>query len=327
MTTLCLQLKGTDPCLNLASEEYLLKNYTSNILMIWRSQSAVIVGKHQNALAEINHQYVRQNSICVARRLSGGGTVFHDEGNLNFTFIKNVDRVDQINYSLFTGIMIGILKKLELNVSANQHNALFLENKKISGSADHVHKLRVMHHGTLLFDSRLDRLKAALKTDLSKFEGKAIQSNRSEVTNIADHLSAKMEIEEFEKFIFDQICRIYPDCQVAELTPEDLNTIEKLKSEKYVQWNWTYGYSPKYKYHNRINAADKELSFTLPVEKGKITEPTFEGDISQGLALDLIATLKGRNHDYDVLKPLLISMEPRLSHEGFPAAQLLDKII
>jgi lipoate-protein ligase A len=325
--TLCFQLKDTDPYLNLATEEYLLKNYTCDIFMIWRSQTAIVVGKHQNALAEINHRYVSENNICVARRLSGGGTVFHDEGNLNFTFIKNVGRVDQINYQQFTGQMVDVLKKLGLKAYADPHNAIFLDQQKISGSADHVYKLRVMHHGTLLFNSHLSRLRNALQANLSKFEDKAIQSNRSKVTNIKDHLPKKMNMAEFEKYIFDQICQTYPDCKLTALTEEDRKAIEKLKNEKYSQWDWIYGYSPKYQYRNEILMPDKKISFVFKVEKGKIRESLWQGDISGKLSSLLANALESQNHDYQVLKPVILDIEPQLEQEGLSARMLLEKIL
>lgn len=325
--TLCFQLTDTDPYFNLATEEYLLKHYTCDIFMVWRSQSAIVVGKHQNALAEINHRYVSENNICIARRLSGGGTVFHDEGNLNFTFMKNVEKVDQINYQQFTGQMVDILKKLGLNVNASRHNAIFLDQKKISGSADHVYKLRVMHHGTLLFNSHLGRLRNALQADLSRFEDRAIQSNRSEVTNIADYLKKEMTIGEFAGFIFTQVSHSYPDYRVAALTAEDLKAIEKLKNEKYSQWDWIYGYSPRYTYRNEILLPGKKVSFVFQVEKGKIKESVWEGDISGQLSSLLANTLESRNHDYQVLKPAILAIEPQLEQEGLPARILLEKII
>ncbi len=325
--TLCFQLKDTDPYFNLATEEYLLKHYTCNIFMVWRSQSAIIVGKHQNALAEINHRYVSENKICIARRLSGGGTVFHDEGNLNFTFIKNVERVDQINYQQFTEQMVDALKKLGLNVYASRHNAIFLDQKKISGSADHVYKLRVMHHGTLLFNSHLARLRNALQSDLSRFEDRAIQSNRSVVTNIADYLKTKMTIEEFAEFILNQISQTNPDCRVAELTAEDLKAIGTLKNEKYSQWDWIYGYSPRYKYRNEILMPEKKISFVFQVEKGKIKESVWTGDISGQLSSLLTNALELQNHDYQVLKPAILAIEPQLEQEGLSAGILLEKII
>jgi lipoate-protein ligase A len=327
MTTLCLQLKNTDPYLNLATEEYLLKNQICDIFMIWQSQSAIIVGKHQNALAEINHHYARENNICIARRLSGGGTVFHDEGNLNFTFIKNIERADQINYQLFTEQIVTVLNKLGLKSYASRHNAIFLDDKKISGSADHVYKRRVLHHGTLLFNSHLAQLRNALKVDLSRFEDKAIQSNRSEVTNIADHLSKQMSIEEFARFIFEQITQTYPDHLITELTSQDREAIEKLKNEKYSQWDWIYGYSPRYQYRNDLHTSGKKVSFILFVEKGKIRETAWEGDISGQLAALLTNTLESQHHDYEVLKPVITALEPQLRQEGFSASEILEKII
>lgn len=327
MTTLGLKLKDTDPYLNLAAEEYFLKNYACDIFMIWRSRSAVIVGKHQNALAEINHRYVRENNILVARRLSGGGTVFHDPGNLNFTFIRNVDRVDQVNYRFFTQQMIDVLKKLGLEVSANRHNAIFLDQKKISGSADHVYKNRVLHHGTLLFNSRLYQLKDALKVDLSRFEDKAIQSNRSEVTNIAGYLPGKMTADEFSCFIFEQIIQTYPDHRITGMNSHDLKCIKKLRDEKYSRWDWIYGYSPKYKYRNEINIPGKRISFMLLVEKGKIKESVWEGDLSGQSAALLSNAFQSQNHDYETLKPLITVLEPQLGKEEWLVEQLLEKIV
>ena len=144
---------------------------------------------------------------------------------------------------------------------------------------------------------------------------------------MADHLSKKMNIEEFAAFIFDQISRTYPDCQVAGLTPEDLNAIENLKNEKYSQWDWIYGYSPKYRYRNEINTPGKKVSFMFFVEKGKIKESTWEGDISGRLSSLLANALESRNHDYEALKPVILTLETQLKQEGLSARMLLEKII
>ncbi|MEL7585254.1 MAG: lipoate--protein ligase [Prolixibacteraceae bacterium] len=327
MTTHCLQLKDTDPYFNLAAEEYFLKSQADDFIMTWRSKSAVVVGKHQNALAEINHRYVRENQICVARRLSGGGTVFHDPGNLNFTFIRQVDQVDRINYSLFTQLMISILKKLQLDVYANQHNAIFLDQKKVSGSADHVHRRRVMHHGTLLFNSHLHQLRDALNVDLSRFDDKAIQSNRSEVVNLSGFLPSDMTMEKFSDFIFHQLVQTSTDHVVREITSQERQDIETLRDEKYCRWNWIYGYSPRYRYRNELPAAGKKVSFMLSVEKGIIKESAWMGDISARLAAMLTNALEGRNHDYEMLKQVIPGLETQLQNEGFSAELLLEKIL
>lgn len=327
MVTHCLQLNDTDPYFNLAAEEYFLKNHVGDVILTWRSRSAIVVGKHQNALAEINHRYVRENQICVARRLSGGGTVFHDPGNLNFTFIRQVDQVDRINYNLFTQLIIDVLKKLGLAVYANQHNAIFLDQKKVSGSANHVYRRRVMHHGTLLFNSRLSQLKAALKVDLSRFEDKAIQSNRSEVVNLAEFLPADMTMEKFSDFVFDQLIQAEPDCLVRTLTSRERQAIEELRNEKYRRWEWIYGYSPRYRYRNELAPAGKKVSFMLAVEKGKIKESAWTGNISAYLAAMLTSALGGQNHDYDALKPVIAGLRPQLQNEGLSAELLLEKIL
>ncbi|MGD9557736.1 MAG: biotin/lipoate A/B protein ligase family protein [Mangrovibacterium sp.] len=327
MKTLCIRLKETDPFLNLATEEYLLKNCSADIFMLWQSRNAVVVGKHQNALAEINHRYVKEKQMVVARRLSGGGTVFQDEGNLNFTFIKNVERIDQINYREFTDLMVGLLNKLGINASAGPHNAIFAGGRKISGSADHVHKLRVMHHGTLLFNSHLVRLQRALKADLSLFEDKAIQSNRSEVTNISEQLKRPMSLEEFSGFLFTEVCQSYPEHRIADLSDEDMQAIERLKTEKYCRWDWIYGYSPRYRYRNEVAAGGKKIRFSLSVEKGRIADSSWEGDLTAPTVALLGNALQSLRHDDEALRPAIHALDSLLRKEGFSAALLTEKII
>jgi len=225
MVTLCINQTHSDPYFNLAAEEYFLKNFQEDIFMLWRSRPAVVVGKHQNALAEINHEFVRDNQIPVVRRLSGGGTVFHDPGNVNFTFIRNVESIADVNFKVFTNPVIDALKKLGIDAYTSGRNDLLIDGKKISGNAEHVHRSRVLHHGTLLFDSRLDALKGALKVDLSRFEDKAVQSNRSEVTNILPYLPNPMSAAEFSAFLFDEICKNYPDFRIYSLTASDVSAI------------------------------------------------------------------------------------------------------
>lgn len=153
MITLCINQPNSDPYFNLAAEEYFLKNFQEDFFMLWRSWPSVVVGKHQNALAEINHEFVRLHQIPVARRLSGGGTVFHDPGNVNFTFIRNVANISEVNFKIFTIPVIEALKKLGVEAYTTGRNDLLIDGKKISGNAEHVHRNRVLHHGTLLFDS------------------------------------------------------------------------------------------------------------------------------------------------------------------------------
>lgn len=325
MTVICLQQKGTDPYFNLAAEEYLLKNFTEDVFMLWQSESAIVVGKHQNALAEINHRYVAENDIKVARRLSGGGTVFHDPGNLNFTFIKNVDRIDEVNFKIFTQPIITVLKELGLDAYSTGRNDLKLDGKKISGNAEHVLKKRVLHHGTLLFDSHLDKLRNALKVDLSHFEDKAVQSNRSEVANIANFMKQKMPVQEFGNFIFEGIKASFPDAKVFQFSAEDEKAIQQLRDEKYVVWDWIYGYSPKYKYNNQFDYQGSVVSFTLEVIKGQIDSIEWRGPLGQVHAVVLSNLLLGARHDFKELSEKVKKIEARMA--PISAQSFLDVII
>lgn len=309
MITLCLNQSSTDPYFNLAAEEYFLKNFQEDFFMLWRSKPSVVVGKHQNALAEINHAFVRENQIPVARRLSGGGTVFHDSGNVNFTFIRNVANISEVNFKVFTVPVVAALKKLGVDAYTTGRNDLLIDGKKISGNAEHVHKNRVLHHGTLLFDSHLEALKGALKVDLTKFEDKAVQSNRSEVTNIANYLPNPISVEEFTQFIFNEICSTYPDFQVYQRTAEDIAAIEKLSSEKYQTWDWIFGYSPRYRFSNTIETPNGAISVSLLVEKGRITEVAFSGEIQDKMAQKLTHALVGCRHDFQELASALSQID------------------
>lgn len=306
MITLCLNQTSADPYFNLAAEEYFLKNFREDFFMLWRSKPSVVVGKHQNALAEINHAFVRENQIPVARRLSGGGTVFHDPGNVNFTFIRNVANISEVNFKVFTVPVVEALKKLGVEAYTTGRNDLLIDGKKISGNAEHVHKNRVLHHGTLLFDSHLEALKGALKVDLSKFEDKAVQSNRSEVTNIANYLPTPISVEEFTRFIFGEICGTYSDFQVYQPTSEDITAIEKLAIEKYQTWDWIFGYSPRYRFSNAVETENGAISVSLLVEKGRIAEAAFSGEISKEIALKLGETLVGCRHDLEEIEGNLV---------------------
>ncbi len=327
MTVLCIQLNEPDPYFNLAAEEYLLKNFTEDIFMLWRSESSIVVGKHQNALAEINHRYVKENKIKIARRLSGGGTVFHDTGNLNFTFIKNVEKLEDVNFKVFTQPIVAVLRKLGLDAYTTGRNDLMIDGKKISGNAEHVFKKRVLHHGTLLFDSHLEKLKQALKVDLSRFEDKAVQSNRSEVTNISRHLPTKMKVDEFADFIFKHVPESYPDFKIIHFSPEDREIIHKLKEEKYSQWDWIYGYSPKYKYRNELTTANGQIRFCLQVEKGKIAESTWEGAISDDLSRVLSESFTGLRHTEEDLQPAIQKIRKNLASEFITTESLLEKLL
>jgi len=326
MITFCINQSNSDPYFNLTAEEYFLKNFQEDFFMLWRSRPSVVVGKHQNALAEINHEFVRSHEIPVARRLSGGGTVFHDPGNVNFTFIRNVEKVSEVNFTIFTVPVIAALKKLGVKACTSGRNDLLIDGKKISGNAEHIHKNRVLHHGTLLFDSHLEALKGALKVDLSKFEDKAVQSNRSKVTNIANYLPKPISVEGFTSFLFSEISQNYPESQICQLTPEDLDAIQKLSIEKYQTWDWIFGYSPKYRFTNTLGTPNGEIRISLLVEKGLLAEVSVLGDIQEEFCRNIEEALLGCRHDYSAIESALKRLDRLFLHSDFLSKKLLKTL-
>lgn len=322
MITLCIQPSITDPYFNLAAEEYFLKNFQQDIFMLWRSVPSVVVGKHQNALAEINHSFVQIHQIPVARRLSGGGTVFHDLGNLNFTFIRTVEKIQEVNFKVFTFPIVEALRRSGIEAVANNRNDLLIEGKKISGNAGHVHKNRVLFHGTLLYNSQLDALKGALNVDLSRFEDKAVQSKRSEVTNIAAYMTAPLSVEEFSDRLFEDVALQLPGRQIYIPNVEDIQAIQKLSDEKYRTWEWIYGYSPRYRFKSNFTTCLGTIDISLQVEKGLLTVLVLSGPIKDELRLLIEKSLIGCPHDINALKGRLNALNGLLLKEEIKAEEL-----
>ena len=222
---LCISSNHTDPYFNLATEEYLLKCFSEDIFLLYRNAPSIIVGKHQNTLAEINLSFVQEKDIIVARRISGGGTVFHDLGNLNFAFITGGKVGELVDYRKYTLPIIEAMGKMGLDVKLGERNELLMGTLKISGTASHVFKHRVLHHGTLLFASQMDDLSTALRVQPELFKDRAVKSIRSEVTNILDHLVDKMDITDFQNRIFDHIINTTNNPTNYEYTDSDLEKI------------------------------------------------------------------------------------------------------
>jgi len=295
---LCIHLKNTDPYFCLAAEEYFLKNFSDDIFMLWQSEKAVVVGKHQNLLAEINYPFVRENNIAVCRRISGGGTVFHDEGNVNFSFIKNVKSPAEISFKMFTLPVVDALAKLGITATTSGRNDLLIDGLKISGNAEHVYKNRVLHHGTLLFNSDLKNLGKAIKVIHGKYESKAVQSKRSPVANISQFLKTKIDVNEFIQFLLD-VQLEKPDNGFYKLNETDIQNIEKLSAEKFQIWEWNYGYSPRYTFKNEFEIEGKTIKIEIVVQNGIIETCKIHGNY---FSFNEAEKLKNRRHSFEEVK-------------------------
>ena len=275
---LCINDHHTDPYFNLAAEEYVLKNFTDNCFILWRNSPSVIVGRHQNTLSEINVDYVKQNHIRVVRRLSGGGAVFHDLGNLNFTFIEQAKNDIPIDFQKYTKPIIAVLRSLDVDARFEGRNDLVIDGRKFSGNAEHVFRGRVLHHGTLLYASELSDLSGALNANPAKFTDKAIKSVRSRVTNISSHLKNPLDMEEFRDKVLRYMMDNYPDCKRYSYTDDDITAISKLRDEKYATWDWNFGQSPGYNMVNSLRTGGGNLELHLDVQNGIIRHIRIFGD-------------------------------------------------
>lgn len=273
--------KSTNPFFNLALEEYLLKNVDirEDYFILWQNEPTIVIGKHQNTLKEINMNFVKDNNINVVRRNSGGGAVYHDLGNINFTFITKYDEKHLLDFKTFTNPVVYSLGKLNVKAELSGRNDILIDGRKISGNSQHIYKDRFLHHGTLLFNSELENLVKALNVDNDKILSKGIESIKSRVTNIKEHVKEDIFMEKFKEILIENIF-MWNKSSLKEynLTNDHINDIEKLMEEKYMTWQWNYGYSPEFNYRNSKRFQGGKLEVLLNIVEGHINECKIYGD-------------------------------------------------
>ncbi len=285
----------TDPYMNIAAEEYFVKHATEDMCMIWINEQSVIIGKHQNAFAEINYHYVRANQIPVIRRISGGGAVYHDTGNVNFTFIQKTDKYNQVDFKRFTSIIANFMQSLGIEVNINKRNSLFTGNLKFSGHAEHIFHDRVLHHGTILFNTDLEKLQNCL-TPEKKYTGKAMASVRSDVGNIAPLLSENIDTIQFAKKMVVWLLDFYPGSNAYNLHPDETDAIFQLSETKYKTWGWNFGYSPSYTFIVNVPTHSGILSLSIKTENGKFINIDLTGEFNNNELSNLLKSMTGLLH-------------------------------
>lgn len=289
--------KKYDPRINLAIEEYLVKTMDVEqepILLFYINQPSIIIGKNQNTIEEINTAYVEDNDIIVVRRLSGGGAVYHDKGNLNFSFITKDDGNSFLDYKKFTQPVVDALAKLGVNAELSGRNDILAEGKKVSGNAQFATRGRMFSHGTLMYNTDIDAVVAALNVKQEKIASKGIKSIRSRVANIADFLQDPMDIEAFRMTLLQSIFNGEENIRYYKLTEEDWAAIHKISQERYQQWSWNYGKSPRFNLQKTERFPSGSVDLRLTVNKGIIEEITIFGDFfGVGEVAELAEALKG----------------------------------
>lgn len=294
---------------NIATEEYLLRHTEHEVFLLYINRPSIIVGVHQNSIAEINLDYVKEHKIPVVRRLTGGGTVFHDLGNLNFCFIMKAVQDSPWNFKRYTAPILEVLQELGVNAMLKGRNDLVIDDRKFSGNAKLVEKGKILQHGTILFDSHIGALSAALKVNPLKFNDKAVKSVRSRVTNVSEHLQQELSLQDFTSLVRAKVQSIYPEVRDYSFSDSETAQIQKLADEKYSGWEWNFGASPKYNLSRALRTAAGTLEAYLDVQEGKIESIRVFGDFfSSRPVSELETALKGLPHEETALRAKLAQL-------------------
>jgi len=293
---LCILNDRTNAAFNLAAEEYLLHHCREDCCMLWRNHRAIIVGRNQNPWSQVDARRVQRHGIPVLRRLTGGGTVFQDTGNINFTFIRCRRGTPSLDFSPFLAPITAFLTTVGLNVRSGKAGALFLQGRKISGNAQFIHRGRTLHHGTLLFDVNLQELGEVLADHSHFYEGAGVDSIRKPVINLKPPLDDPRDATDFMERLFAFI-RKFTGGRQGMLLPADILKIETLAQKKYRTWRWNFGRSPGYRFKKRSQLKGQRLEAALEVRSGIIRRARLTDLAPGGSRIsDLEAVLAGRRH-------------------------------
>lgn len=324
MSILYLETGSTDPCVNLAVEEHILTHRTEgDWLLLWQNENTVVIGLNQNAAEEIDRDYIEKHHVNLVRRTTGGGAVYHDLGNLNYSFITDLGDPGELSIERFTEPVCRALRGMGLDARTSGRNDILAQGKKVSGVAQRIYKNRVLHHGTLLFDSDLGVLSAALKPSPLKFTSKSTKSVRSRVENIRRMLPEDMSLEQFRQRLLTELSgeNIIP----AALTREEWVEIYSQAEEKYRSWSWTYGRSPRCSIANRRRFEGGTVELALELKDGLIADISFLGDfMATEPNAPLEQALTGLPFEKEAVAAAMGGMELRGMFGGVSAENLLE---
>ena len=302
-----------DPAINLAIEEYALKHLPmdDSYLLFYINRPSIIIGKHQNTIEEINLEYCKEKNIQVVRRLSGGGAVYHDLGNLNFSFITKDDGQSFHNFLKFTQPVIDALKHMGIDAELSGRNDLQVGERKISGNAQFSTRGRMFSHGTLMFNLNLDDVQASLNANPEKFKSKSTKSVRSRVANILDLMDGEMTIEEFRaellRYIFGMEASQVPQYH---LTEQDWEKINQISKERYQNWEWNFGESPESNVKNMKKFPAGIIDLRMNIKEGRIQDIKIYGDFfGVGDVSDLEDALRGKRYEETEVREALSSFD------------------
>jgi len=317
----------TDARINLAIEEYLLQQLDTkeDILLFYINGPSIIIGRNQNAIEEINRDYVDAHSIHVVRRLSGGGAVYHDLGNLNFSFIMRSGMEDISNFKKFTAPVVKALNGMKVPAELGGRNDILVDGRKISGNASFRTSRGMVSHGTLLFNTDLGVLTQALNVKPGKIESKGIKSVRSRVANICEFLSEEMDVQTFRLRLLLSIFEDSDQIPQYRLTEEDWNAIYDISTRRYKSWDWNYGHSPDFNVQKVQRFASGEIDARINVQDGLIQSIKFYGDFFGKESVgDVEYILKGVRYERESLGKALQARELDRYFGGIGVEEFLE---
>ena len=275
-----IESASSDPRFNLALEQYVFEHMdkSEEYFMLWQNHNTVVVGKNQNTFSEINKQITDENNVTVVRRLSGGGAVYHDMGNLNFTFILDCQEQESLDIKLFSRPVAEMLNALGVPAQVNGRNDITVDGKKFSGNSQYIRNKRIMHHGTIMISSDLDFVSKVLNVSQDKFVSKAAKSVKSRVTNLNQYLPKDIGVEEFKKLLVKYVLKD-ENIKPYVFSDEEIESIKKIQEERYNLWEWNYGFSPacEIKRTRRIEGVGG-FEVYMNTEKGIIKNIKIYGD-------------------------------------------------
>ena len=317
--------KTTDSAFNLALEELLVRESDEEIFYLWQNAPAVIIGRNQNTLAEINSDFIRAKNINVTRRNTGGGAVYHDLGNINYSYITNFEEGKSINFADFAIPIIKTLAESGIHAEFSGRNDILINGKKISGSAQSRIGSRILFHGTMLFDVNIEDLVNSLNVSGIKISGKGIASVRSRVTNIKEHFSQNINVKDFINSISTSLRRQFNVTQDYIVPEKIIQEAEKLAQTKYRTWEWNYGNSPEFNYEKSSKFTGGNVTLQLDIQKGKILNAKFNGDFFSRQDVSLLEkTLENAEISTDNISILLDSLPISEMFLNITSAEILS---
>lgn len=323
-----METGSADPAYNLAFEEYVLLNKKEgDYLLLWQNDNAVIIGRNQNAEEEIDRAFIESHGIKVVRRITGGGAVYHDLGNLNYSFITDCSAFDQQSLAAFTEPVVRALRGMGLNAGASGRNDITVDGRKVSGTAQRVQGGRILFHGTLLFDSDPEMIAGALRADPDKFRSKSTKSVRSRVGNIRDFLPEKMTLTEFWGYLKEKL--LQGEFEEIFLDKAGIERINKIKEEKYDTWEWNVGRSPRFDRNVRTVSAGGILSTGVSVSAGGvISAVSFRGDfMSRRDVSEIEQALTGCRYEKEAIRSVLANFLPEEYFGSITEEEILRSLI